>query len=65
MFLKNSVLSQTSPWFSIVVDEATDVSNNEQMNILIRWVDNDHTISEEAIGLAELQTRFLTQLQSC
>ena len=56
--LLDSVLSQTSPWFSVMADKATDVSNNEQMNTSVRWVDNDYTISEEAIALVELPDMF-------
>ena len=56
--LLDSVLSQTPPWFSVMADKATDVSNNEQMNTSVRWVDNDYTISEEAIALVELPDTF-------
>lgn len=31
-------------WFSIIVDEATDVANNEQMNLSVRWVNDDMKI---------------------
>ena len=30
---------KTSSWFSIIVDEATDMSRNEQMSLSIRWTD--------------------------
>ena len=28
--LLDSVLSQTPPWFSVIADKSTDMSNNEQ-----------------------------------
>ena len=38
-------------WFSIVADEATDVTNKEQLVICIRWVDNDFQIHEDPVEL--------------
>ena len=45
---------QSCLWFSIIVDEATDISRNEQMSLSIRWVENDNSINEECIGLVQL-----------
>ncbi len=41
-------------WFSIIADEATDISHNEQMSLFIRWVDSGYNIHEETIGLIQL-----------
>ena len=41
-------------WFSIIADEATDISQNEQMSLSSRWVEDDYTICEECIGLVQL-----------
>ena len=41
-------------WFGIIADEATDVSNREQLNLSIRWVDNDYEVSEDPVGLFAL-----------
>ena len=41
-------------WFSIIADEATDVSRNEQMSLSIRWTDDDYQIYEEPLGLVQL-----------
>ena len=37
--------------FSIMADETTDVSNQEQVVICIRWVDTDLEVHEDYIGL--------------
>ena len=47
-------LIKTSMWFSIIADEATDVSRNEQMSLSIRWIDDSYKIYEEPIGLVQL-----------
>ena len=39
----------TPYWFGIIADEATDVSNREQLNLSIRWVDEDYEV--EHVGL--------------
>lgn len=41
-------------WFSIMADETKDVSNNEQMSIVIRWVDTDYVIHEDFIGMVHV-----------
>ncbi len=41
-------------WFSIIADEAVDISNEEQMSVSIRWVDHDYSIREALIGLVQL-----------
>ena len=44
----------TSLWYSIIVDEATDIAHNEQMSVSVRWVDNCYCINERTIGLLQL-----------
>ena len=58
----HSVKSANPSWYAIIPDEATDVSNNEQFNISIRWVDNQYTILEEPIGLVQLSDTFANTL---
>ncbi len=36
---------QSSVWFSIIADEATDISHDEHMSLSIRWVDEGYTPS--------------------
>ena len=58
----DNVKSPNPSWYAIKADEATDVSNNEQFNISIRWVDDEYTISEEPIGLVQLPDTFANTL---
>ena len=51
--------------FAIIADEATDISHNEQLCIAIRWVDQNYSIHEAALGLVSVpntkaQTLFET-----
>ena len=40
-----------SEWFSVIADEATDLSQNEQLTLCIRWVDNDIEIHKDPVEL--------------
>ena len=44
----------SAPWFAVLADEATDVQYNEQMCVVIRWVDEEYKILEEPIGLIQV-----------
>ena len=46
-----SAIRQSSPWFGIIADEATDVACREQLNLSIRWVSSNYDISEDPIGM--------------
>ena len=40
-------IKSTDPcWFAIIVDETADIACHEQLNLAIRYVDNDYIISE-------------------
>lgn len=41
-------------WFSLIADEASDISHNEHLSISIRWVENSYGIHEDNIGLIQL-----------
>ena len=45
-------------WFSIIADEATDVSS-KQLNLIICWVSDSYEVHEDPVGLLE----YLTQQQ--
>ena len=45
---------RSSLWFSILADEATDISHHEQLSLSIPWVDNCFPIHEETLGLMQL-----------
>lgn len=38
-------------WYAIIVDEATDVANKEQLNLSIRWVNNEYGTREDPVWL--------------
>ena len=44
-----------APYFSILADEVTDVSNREQLSLVIRFVDSGGNINEEFLGFHNLQ----------
>ena len=44
-----------APYFSILADEVTDVSNREQLSLVIRFVDSGGNIHEEFLGFHNLQ----------
>jgi len=44
-----SNIKECSP--AIIADEATDVGNREQLNLSIRWVNNQYEIREDPVGL--------------
>ena len=48
-------------FYSVIADEATDVSHREQMAAHIRWVDGDHAVHEGTVELIKLpKTDFNT-----
>ena len=54
-----------SLWFSILADEATDMSRHEQMSLSIRWVDDDYAVHEDTLGLIQLpNTKSVTIFQA-
>ena len=42
-------------WFALIADETRDQSGLEQLCISIRWVDESYTVSEDIIGMMEIQ----------
>ena len=38
-------------WFSIIADETSDVANQEQFNISIRWIGENFVVNEDLIGM--------------
>ena len=37
-------------WFSLIADEATDINQAEQLNVSIRWVDDNYCGYEDPIS---------------
>ena len=56
----NTVLRQlltnarAATWFSVMADETKDISNHEQLAIIIRWVDMSYDIHEDLIGMVHV-----------
>ena len=56
----NAILRQrlsdisSSDYFSIIADEDTDISHNEQVCIAFHWVDRSYNVHEAALGLVQL-----------
>eukprot|EP00731_Ephydatia_muelleri_P009637 Em0005g223a len=46
--------THTSPFLAVMVDETRDQSNKEQLTLVLRWVSDDFTVSEEFVGLYNL-----------
>ena len=45
-------IKQPNPsWFSIIADEATDVRYREQLNLSVRWVNDQYEVNEDPLGL--------------
>lgn len=51
-------------WFSLIADEATDISHNEQLSLSIRWVDSHYVIHEDTLGLSQLENTKAKTLYS-
>ena len=45
---------KAAQWFSIIVDEATDISHKEQLTLCVRWVDMELTIHEDPLELVHV-----------
>ena len=45
---------QSSSFITIMADETTDISNCEQMVIVIHWITKKFIVQEEFIGLYEM-----------
>ena len=42
-------------WYSLIANEATDVSHTEQLSITIRWVDKEYQAHKDMLGIKELR----------
>ena len=47
---------QSAPYFTIMIDEATDLANIEQVVLVIRSVKNNLTVTEDFIGLYKTES---------
>ena len=45
---------QAAKWFTVITDEVTDVSNKEQLSLVVRYVDQDTlSVREDLLGFFE------------
>ena len=49
---------QIAPFYTIIADETTDISNQEQLVVCMQWVDSELDVHEEFVGL-----QWLNQLE--
>ncbi len=49
--LLKSIKDNQPSWYAVIADEATDVTNSEQLNLSIRWVGADYIVREDTVGL--------------
>ena len=57
LYIQREINSEISgKWFTIMVDETTDLSNTEQMVFCLRYVDDSLEVHEEFIGLYSLDS---------
>ena len=53
--LRQIIALKHTPFITLMVDETTDVSNQEQAVFCLRWVDQQFEVHEEFIGLYALR----------
>ena len=47
---------QSAPYFTVVIDEATDLANIEQVESVIRAVNDNLTVTEDFIGFYKTES---------
>ena len=48
---------QAAKWYTVIADEVTDISNKEQLSIVLRYVDSDSVlVREDLVGFVECDT---------
>ena len=56
-----SVCLQKSPFITLMMDETTDVSNKEQLTIVLRWVTEDFEVNEGMYHVPTIDAETLTK----
>jgi len=51
-------------YFSLISDEYTDIANNEQLTICLRWIDKNMDAQEDFIGFYEIPNIKATTIES-
>ena len=65
LFIQREITNDVSgQWYTIMVDETTDMSNTERLVFCIRYVDSNLEVHEEFIGLYSLESTSAESLFS-
>ena len=56
---------KTTKIFTVMMDETTDMSGNEQATIIIRFVDNEESIQVRLIGFSDVSRTAQKLSSSC
>ena len=56
MLRQVAVNLQGASFYTIMVDETTDISNDEQVVLCLRWVDDTFDVHEEFVGLYKVES---------
>ena len=54
--LQKIVIQFHSSFFTVIIDETTDISNTEQVVLVFRWVNSELSVYEEFIGLYKTES---------
>ena len=53
--LQKVELQFQSSFFTIMIDETTDIANTEQVVVIFRWVNSELSVHEEFVGLYQTE----------
>ena len=54
--LRDITADISGKWFTLMVDETTDLANTEQMVVCLRYVEDNLKVYEEPVGLYSLES---------
>ena len=60
--LRKVVLQFQSSFFTVMIDETTDIANTEQVVLVFRWVNSELSVHEEFLGLYRTESLQATSL---
>ena len=48
-----------TPFYMVMMDETSDMSNCEQVTVFLRWISEDFEVNEEFMGLYSIKAKIL------